>query len=294
MATELLEIYPRELKFIFELKKPSYCSVRLVNKSNHYVAFKVKTTSPKRYCVRPNTGIVKPKSSWEFTVTMQAHRLAPDMDCKDKFLIQSTVVPVGTTDEGITPSMFAKDDSRKILENKLKVILIRAPSSPELSPISGTLKQGPANEASILKDQLLSRVEIISPHYIAANDIKDSKFVNDDEKSKIVDDYEKSKPVKDEELKTKQDDEDLKLVEELEEMKLKLNELASKLSEADVTILKLKKERRLTMEEIDILQQEIASLRNNQSVRRLRKGFPFLYVCIVAVISVMLGYVIHR
>ena len=39
-------------------------------------------------------------------VTMQAQRTAPpDMVCKDKFLIQSTIVPVGTTDEDITPSM---------------------------------------------------------------------------------------------------------------------------------------------------------------------------------------------
>lgn len=39
-------------------------------------------------------------------VIMQAHRsLPPDMSCKDKFLIQSTVVPAGTTDEDITPEV---------------------------------------------------------------------------------------------------------------------------------------------------------------------------------------------
>jgi hypothetical protein len=39
-------------------------------------------------------------------VTMQAQRTAPpDMACRDKFLIQSTIVPDGTTDENITPSM---------------------------------------------------------------------------------------------------------------------------------------------------------------------------------------------
>lgn len=37
------------------------------------------------------------------TVTMQAQRsVPPDMTCNDKFLIQSTVVPAGTTDEHIT------------------------------------------------------------------------------------------------------------------------------------------------------------------------------------------------
>ena len=37
---------------------------------------------------------------------MQAQRvIPPDMICKDKFLLQDTVVPAGTTDEDITSSM---------------------------------------------------------------------------------------------------------------------------------------------------------------------------------------------
>lgn len=39
-------------------------------------------------------------------VTMQAQKSAvPEMQCKDKFLIQTTVVPFGTTEEEITPGM---------------------------------------------------------------------------------------------------------------------------------------------------------------------------------------------
>ncbi|KAJ0079206.1 hypothetical protein Patl1_23425 [Pistacia atlantica] len=209
MNKQLLEIQPKELKFIFVLKKQSSCSVRLTNNTHNYVAFKVKTTSPKKYCVRPNVGIVMPKSACDFTellvaanlesfweiiatvwvyhdchvvkrkynvslrcspfpfdvnaVTMQAQGVAPpDMVCKDKFLIQSTVVPVGTTDEDITASMFARDDGRYIQENKLKVTLISPPNSPVLSPINGSLKQGLAYEASILEDPV-SRVQILTP-----------------------------------------------------------------------------------------------------------------------------------
>lgn len=41
-----------------------------------------------------------------YAVTMQAQRTAPpDMQCKDKFLIQSTVVPFGTTEDDITSDM---------------------------------------------------------------------------------------------------------------------------------------------------------------------------------------------
>lgn len=38
-------------------------------------------------------------------VTMQAQRTAPpDMQLKDKFLVQTTVVPYGTSDEDLVPS----------------------------------------------------------------------------------------------------------------------------------------------------------------------------------------------
>ncbi|XLU26100.1 hypothetical protein S245_062166, partial [Arachis hypogaea] len=41
---ELLQIQPPELRFLFELKKQSSCLVHIVNKSDQYVTFKVKTT----------------------------------------------------------------------------------------------------------------------------------------------------------------------------------------------------------------------------------------------------------
>ena len=82
--------------FVVDLKKQSTCVVQLTNTTNLFVAFKVlihillffwlnvsldkthklavvlvywqvKTTSPKKYCVRPNVGVVAPKSSCEFS-----------------------------------------------------------------------------------------------------------------------------------------------------------------------------------------------------------------------------------
>lgn len=37
--------------------------MKLTNPSNKKVCFKVKTTAPKRYCVRPNSGILDPGTS---------------------------------------------------------------------------------------------------------------------------------------------------------------------------------------------------------------------------------------
>lgn len=121
----LVEIHPRELRFLVEVRKQSSCCIHLVNKSDQYVAFKVKTTYPKKYCVRPNVGVILPLASRDFIVTMQALKNAPlDLQSKDKFLVQTTVVPFGTADEGIVPAFFSKESGQYIEEKKLKVVTI--------------------------------------------------------------------------------------------------------------------------------------------------------------------------
>ncbi|XP_028557090.1 vesicle-associated membrane protein-associated protein C16G5.05c-like [Dendrobium catenatum] len=234
MESELLEIQPRELKFTFELKKQSSCLVRLSNKSNEYVAFKVKTTSPKRYCVRPNTGVIMPRSTCDFTVTMQAQRTAPpDMQVKDKFLVQSTIVPFGSTDEDITSTFFSKESGNFIEECKLRVVLVSPPHSPVLQPVNGTSKQEAADVSPRLK---LASVLKESPVVKEASSLKDEFF---DDKN-----FNPS-PVKEvEDLKSKITILESKLseAENVEDLKSKINTLHSKLSEADKVIAILEEE----------------------------------------------------
>ncbi|EFJ27732.1 hypothetical protein SELMODRAFT_147661 [Selaginella moellendorffii] len=132
--TERVSIQPGELRFPFELKKQISCSLRLVNNTDDSIAFKVKTTSPKKYCVRPNTGIVPARGSTDVTVTMQAQKEAPlDMQCKDKFLVQTIVVPAETTVKDV-PEMFNKDSGHDIHDTKLRVVLTSPPQPP--SPVA--------------------------------------------------------------------------------------------------------------------------------------------------------------
>ncbi|KAF9582949.1 phosphatidylinositol-binding protein scs2 [Lunasporangiospora selenospora] len=58
------------------------------------IAFKVKTTAPKQYCVRPNSGRVEPGQEMEIQIQMQALKEDPPVDfrCKDKFLVQSIAI----------------------------------------------------------------------------------------------------------------------------------------------------------------------------------------------------------
>lgn len=148
MTNELVTIQPGELIFPFEVKKQSSCSLQLVNNTDNDVAFKVKTTSPKKYCVRPNTGVVPPKATCDVTVTMQAQREAPpDMQCRDKFLVQSVIVPTGTSD--ITPDMFMKEPGKVVEENKLRVVYVSPPQTT--SPVPEPLEE---EEGSAPKDHV--------------------------------------------------------------------------------------------------------------------------------------------
>ncbi|PWZ04685.1 Vesicle-associated protein 1-2 [Zea mays] len=128
---ELLGIDPVELRFPFELNKQISCTLQLTNKTDKQVAFKVKTTSPKKYCVRPNNGMVAPRSKADVVVTMQAQRdVPPDMQCKDKFLVQSATVAKEVVPKEVTGDMFTKDSGNVVEEVKLKVVYV-APSSSQ-------------------------------------------------------------------------------------------------------------------------------------------------------------------
>ncbi|CAO2046779.1 unnamed protein product, partial [Urochloa humidicola] len=131
-AGELLGIDPIELRFPFELNKQISCTLHLTNKTDKQVAFKVKTTSPKKYCVRPNNGIVAARSTADVVVTMQAQREAPpDMQCKDKFLVQSAIVAKEIMPKEVTGDMFIKESGNVVDEVKLKVVYITPSTQSE-------------------------------------------------------------------------------------------------------------------------------------------------------------------
>ncbi|URE03444.1 peptide methionine sulfoxide reductase [Musa troglodytarum] len=120
---QMISVHPEELTFELELEKPSYCNIKVVNNTEHHVAFKVKTTSPTKYFVRPNASVVQPWDSCTVTVSHQAQKeYPPDMQCKDKFLIQSAKVPPSSDMDEMPSDTFNKDCAKVIEELKLRVV----------------------------------------------------------------------------------------------------------------------------------------------------------------------------
>ncbi|PWA67678.1 hypothetical protein CTI12_AA315630 [Artemisia annua] len=120
------EIRPQELKFMLEPKTQISCHVNWFNKSNRYMAFKVKVTNPKIYCVRPRVGIVKPYSKCQVQVTRQALDVVPPSNVvitKDKFLFQRAFVDKDISISDVSSIFRSTEGGKYINETKLKVVL---------------------------------------------------------------------------------------------------------------------------------------------------------------------------
>lgn len=70
--------------------------MKLTNNHNGHVAFKVKTTAPKAYLVRPSNGTLKPKETQEVSIILQAQTAGdaanPDRSNTDRFLVHAVAV----------------------------------------------------------------------------------------------------------------------------------------------------------------------------------------------------------
>lgn len=95
------------------------------NSSDQPLAFKVKTTAPKLYCVRPNASIVEPGKSVKISLILQGFTqpLPKDYKCKDKFLIVSLPCPELLDPAKVSESWAELEVKYKeqLLQKKLKV-----------------------------------------------------------------------------------------------------------------------------------------------------------------------------
>ncbi|TCD61355.1 phosphatidylinositol-binding protein scs2 [Steccherinum ochraceum] len=98
----------------------------ITNSSDRAITYKIKTTAPRAYHVRPNPGRVEPGETVSVRVTLLAMKEQPPVDarCKDKFLVQYALIP---QEEGRVPlslhEMWANEKLEKSCEmQKLRVV----------------------------------------------------------------------------------------------------------------------------------------------------------------------------
>uniref|UniRef100_A0A8C0RZB0 Vesicle-associated membrane protein-associated protein A n=1 Tax=Canis lupus familiaris TaxID=9615 RepID=A0A8C0RZB0_CANLF len=94
-------------------------NLKLRNPSDRKVCFKVKTTAPRRYCVRPNSGIIDPGSTVTVSVMLQPFDYDPNEKSKHKFMVQTIFAPPNTSDmEAVWKE--AKPD--ELMDSKLRCV----------------------------------------------------------------------------------------------------------------------------------------------------------------------------
>lgn len=124
-----VELLPAELGFRRPFDREVTETLKLTNPNSAPVAFKVKTTAPKQYCVRPNSGVIQPNDSVEVQVLLQAMKEEPPLDakCRDKFLVQS-VLTSSDQDPNVTTlwQTVEKTAKQSIQERKIRVNFLPA------------------------------------------------------------------------------------------------------------------------------------------------------------------------
>eukprot|EP00041_Stephanoeca_diplocostata_P014919 m.282467 g.282467 ORF g.282467 m.282467 type:complete len:257 (+) comp19850_c0_seq2:224-994(+) len=114
----LVKLNPQyELSFnMTESGTPISSQMKLNNPTSQVILFKVKTTAPKDYCVRPNSGTLASGQSIDINVMLQ-NSVSKKGKSKDKFLVQTVCesdVPEGVDDA------FKSVSKTLIMEDKLK------------------------------------------------------------------------------------------------------------------------------------------------------------------------------
>lgn len=128
-----------QLVFRFEPNKPVPVPLHVKNNTNKLVAFKVKTTNPNKYCVKPSSGVVLGNGSRDITVTLNAQKTTQVnlQNCRDKFLIQTTIV--ASSVKTVTSDLF-DEAARKgdLQQTKLRVQMIPPAHPPSPVPEEGS------------------------------------------------------------------------------------------------------------------------------------------------------------
>ena len=140
---DMLGIEPLELRFAFELlnkehndiPSSSFLSkeVVLTNETDNWIAFNIKTSRHLQDCTQPNKGIVLPGSKNIVNITLQAQGTTTlgSMSHANEFIVQSTKVVAGLTDEEITEDTFNEEAGRVVDEVNLTVVYDNGPEKPQ-------------------------------------------------------------------------------------------------------------------------------------------------------------------
>jgi len=143
---QILQIDPaHELVFKGPFMDVVTGQLKLTNPSDKQVCFKVKTTAPKQYCVRPNSGLIPPKGVVNVAIMLQPFEYNAEEKEKNKhkFMVQTAYVPDGETS---LDNIWKNTTATELMDSKLRVVF----EMPEANNVDKIVvnKQAPVAKAA--------------------------------------------------------------------------------------------------------------------------------------------------
>lgn len=136
---QLLVIKPEhELKFCGPFNQAITSHMLLKNPTDKPILFKIKTTAPKRYCVRPNSGLLEPNHFLEVGICLQPFDFDPNEKNRHKFMVQSLVAPEG---EFNAEQLWKEVKPEELMDSKLRCVFVSPEEKKAQSDDEAKLKQ---------------------------------------------------------------------------------------------------------------------------------------------------------
>ncbi|CAH7016921.1 vesicle-associated membrane protein-associated protein A [Phodopus roborovskii] len=110
---------PKVLKFKGPFTSVVTRRLKLRNPSERKVCFKVKSTSPCCYCVRPSSGVVEPGCTVTVAAMLQPFCYDPSQEVKHKFMVQTVFAPSDTSDLG---AVWKEANPSELMDSKLRCV----------------------------------------------------------------------------------------------------------------------------------------------------------------------------
>ncbi|XP_064640444.1 vesicle-associated membrane protein/synaptobrevin-binding protein-like isoform X2 [Lineus longissimus] len=118
-----------ELRFKGPFTDVVTSELTLSNPTDKRVCFKVKTTAPKKYCVRPNSGIIEPGTFVKVAVMLQPFDYDPHEKNKHKFMVQTMFAPSGPIDS--VENLWKEASAESLMDSKLRCVFEMPPDAAQ-------------------------------------------------------------------------------------------------------------------------------------------------------------------
>ncbi|CAM4586097.1 unnamed protein product [Leuciscus chuanchicus] len=128
---------PNDLKFKGPFTDVVTANLKLKNPSEKKVCFKVKTTAPRRYCVRPNSGIIEPGATLTISVMLQPFDYDPNEKSKHKFMVQAIFAPGTLAD---TEALWKDAKPDELMDSKLRCVFELPSENDKVNDVDAPVK----------------------------------------------------------------------------------------------------------------------------------------------------------